>query len=133
MSRRRLAVAGLIALITVLAAGAGVGGFVITAAVRGEPAVTVPATTPSAVTAAGSTPRAPRPSAAAPRPAPAAVARALVPLLSARGLGPQVRAEVLDVQDGTVLFSREPAAPTAPASTAKLLTAAAVLAVRPSG
>jgi D-alanyl-D-alanine carboxypeptidase/D-alanyl-D-alanine-endopeptidase (penicillin-binding protein 4) len=66
-------------------------------------------------------------SAAAPTPDPAALSSALSPLLHAPALGDGVTASVLDVQTGTVLLDQNAAAPAAPASTAKLLTSAAVL------
>ncbi|MDQ2795577.1 MAG: D-alanyl-D-alanine carboxypeptidase/D-alanyl-D-alanine-endopeptidase, partial [Actinomycetota bacterium] len=45
-------------------------------------------------------------------------------------LGPQVRASVVDVDTGAILLDRGAAVGAAPASTAKLLTAAAILTVR---
>ena len=66
-------------------------------------------------------------SATAPAPNPAAVSSALTTLLHAPALGDGVTASVLDVQSGTVLLDQNASAPAAPASTAKLLTSAAVL------
>src|SRR4051812_26540557 len=132
MSRRRLSVAALVLLVAVLGAGAAVGGYLVTDHLRPRPAPTKPAPTPSAYAAAGATPRAEPTASAGPAASASGVTRALAPLLRAPGLGPRVRAEVLDGADGTVLLNRSGSAPAAPASTAKLLTAAAVLAVRPA-
>jgi D-alanyl-D-alanine carboxypeptidase/D-alanyl-D-alanine-endopeptidase (penicillin-binding protein 4) len=128
----RLRVAGLIALITLGAAGAGVGGYFGTDAVRAEPSPSTPAPTPSAYLAAGASPTPASTRTTGAPAAPAAVAAALRPLLASSGLGPQVRAEVVDAAGG-VLYSRDATATTAPASTAKILTAAAALAVRSPG
>ncbi len=59
-----------------------------------------------------------------------ALAAALKAPLAAAGLGSQVRAEVVDVAAGSVVLDRGGAVAAAPASTAKLLTAAAVLTTR---
>lgn len=71
--------------------------------------------------AAASTP------ATAPSPTPAGVAAALAGPLTAAGLGPSVAAQVFDATAGTALFNRRADQQVAPASTSKLLTAAAVL------
>jgi D-alanyl-D-alanine carboxypeptidase/D-alanyl-D-alanine-endopeptidase (penicillin-binding protein 4) len=55
----------------------------------------------------------------------------LRPLLRDRGLGPELRAAVVDADTRAALFESGARRPVAPASTAKLLTAAAVLTVRP--
>jgi D-alanyl-D-alanine carboxypeptidase/D-alanyl-D-alanine-endopeptidase (penicillin-binding protein 4) len=60
------------------------------------------------------------------------VRRALARLASAPGIGGRLLARVIDVRTGQVLYDRAGATPAAPASTAKLLTAAAILAVRPA-
>lgn len=64
---------------------------------------------------------------AAPAPDPAVLAATLGPLLADPGLGSGVSAEVVDVQSGEVLLDLDADAPAVPASTAKLLTAAAAL------
>ncbi|MFN8078574.1 MAG: D-alanyl-D-alanine carboxypeptidase/D-alanyl-D-alanine-endopeptidase [Kineosporiaceae bacterium] len=51
-------------------------------------------------------------------------------VLAATALGPSVAAEVIDVASGTSLFGRAPTATAVPASTVKILTAAALLSVR---
>jgi len=63
----------------------------------------------------------------APAPDPVALAAALTPLLSSAALGTGVSAEVVDVATGKTLFDQDGATPSTPASTAKLLTSAAVL------
>lgn len=63
----------------------------------------------------------------APAPDPAVLTSQLTPLLTAAGLGTGVSAEVVDVASGDVLLDVDASDPAVPASTAKLLTAAAVL------
>jgi D-alanyl-D-alanine carboxypeptidase/D-alanyl-D-alanine-endopeptidase (penicillin-binding protein 4) len=133
MSRPRLPVLGLLLLILVLAAGAAVGGYAVTDHVRAEPAPSPPAPLPPAYRSAAAAPAPPTTAAAGPMPAAAPLARTLAPRLSAAALGPRVHAEVSDVLSGSVLYRRDPTTPVAPASTAKVLTAAAVLSVRPAG
>ncbi|HEU5265545.1 MAG TPA: D-alanyl-D-alanine carboxypeptidase/D-alanyl-D-alanine-endopeptidase [Jatrophihabitans sp.] len=82
-------------------------------------------------TAAGSAPSAlAAPPSAAPLPTRAGLSAAVDALLRAPGLGAQVRARVVDIASGAVLLDRSGSAAATPASTAKLLTAAALLAVR---
>lgn len=63
----------------------------------------------------------------APAPDPAALSSQLTPLLQVPGLGSGVSADVVDVATGDVLLDLDAADPATPASTAKLLTAAAAL------
>ncbi|MGY1802772.1 D-alanyl-D-alanine carboxypeptidase/D-alanyl-D-alanine-endopeptidase [Blastococcus sp. SYSU D00922] len=63
----------------------------------------------------------------APAPDPAVLSSQLTPLLTAAGLGTGVSAEVVDVATGGVLLDLDASDPAVPASTAKLLTAAATL------
>jgi D-alanyl-D-alanine carboxypeptidase/D-alanyl-D-alanine-endopeptidase (penicillin-binding protein 4) len=63
----------------------------------------------------------------APKPDPAVLSSQLTPLLTAPGLGAGVSAEVVDVASGESLLALDAADPATPASTAKLLTAAAAL------
>ena len=65
-----------------------------------------------------------------PAPTPAGVAAALADELTDPELGPSVAGQVFDAGTGTLLFDRRSTELVAPASTAKLLTAAAVLTVR---
>jgi D-alanyl-D-alanine carboxypeptidase/D-alanyl-D-alanine-endopeptidase (penicillin-binding protein 4) len=123
-----------VALLAVLAAAAVVGGYAVTREIRKPAASSAGATrasTPAAYRAVQETPSAP-PSTSGPQPVPAAVTRALAAVVSAPDLGSRLRARVVDVATGTVLYDRDGTAPAAPASTAKLLTAAALLAVRPA-
>jgi hypothetical protein len=67
---------------------------------------------------------------AGPPPSAAALRAAIEPLIRAKALGDVVNASIVDVGTGEALYQRNPDARTTPASTAKLLTAAAVLAAR---
>jgi D-alanyl-D-alanine carboxypeptidase/D-alanyl-D-alanine-endopeptidase (penicillin-binding protein 4) len=64
------------------------------------------------------------------QPTPAVLAGLLQPLLGDARLGPRVMASVVDVNSGQALFDAGGAQPVVPASTAKLVTAAAVLRTR---
>jgi D-alanyl-D-alanine carboxypeptidase/D-alanyl-D-alanine-endopeptidase (penicillin-binding protein 4) len=66
----------------------------------------------------------------APVPTPAGVAAALADVLADPELGPSVVGQVFDAGTGALLFDQRSSDEVAPASTAKLLTAAALLAVR---
>ncbi|MDT4928312.1 MAG: hypothetical protein QOF92_1179 [Pseudonocardiales bacterium] len=133
MGSSRVRTAGLVGLVVVLAAGAGIGGYAETHALRAADTAkssSSPASTPAAYAAAGSTPSPVASGSAGAAPRPAAVAQVLAPGLSAPGLGKQLRARVVDVRSGTVLYDRGGAAAAPPASTAKVVTAAALFAVR---
>lgn len=122
-------------LVIVLAGGGAAGGYFETHALRRHenPKPLASPTVPAAL--AGAT-RAP---AAGPTPVPgpaaqaAAVTRELGSSVSNPALGGRLLGEVVDAATGVVLYSRNAASTAAPASTAKLLTAAAVLtAYRPT-
>ncbi|GAA4460823.1 hypothetical protein GCM10023170_062580 [Phytohabitans houttuyneae] len=66
----------------------------------------------------------------APEPSAAGVKAALDPVVAAAGLGSSVNISVTDVATGDQLYARGPDVLTTPASTTKLVTAAAVLAAR---
>lgn len=135
MSRSRLPTAARIAVIVVLALAAVVGGYSATSAIRkhldAAPASTPPPT-PPAVRGAARPPATESAAPSAPAPAPTAVRSALGPLVTSGDLGRRLRAEVVDVASGAVLYDLGAAAPAPPASTAKILTAAAALAARPA-
>jgi D-alanyl-D-alanine carboxypeptidase/D-alanyl-D-alanine-endopeptidase (penicillin-binding protein 4) len=63
-------------------------------------------------------------------PTAAGVKAAIDPLILAKGLGTKVNVSVVDAATGDVLYERNPDSMSTPASTTKLLTAAAVLAAR---
>jgi D-alanyl-D-alanine carboxypeptidase/D-alanyl-D-alanine-endopeptidase (penicillin-binding protein 4) len=133
MSRARLYTAARVALVVVLAAGAGVGAYAGTHAIRAasdHSAAKTQPPTPAANSDVTVPPSARSTPPAAPLPVAARVRAALASLVSAPALGDRLRARVVDVATGTVLYDRGGAAPTTPASTAKVLTAAAVLSVR---
>jgi D-alanyl-D-alanine carboxypeptidase/D-alanyl-D-alanine-endopeptidase (penicillin-binding protein 4) len=65
-----------------------------------------------------------------PEPTAEAVTAALQPLMGAAALGSHVTAQVVDVASGTELYTRGPTQATTPASTMKLATAVAALAMR---
>ena len=117
-------------MITLVAFACAALGYLESWAARTDVPARRPASTVDRALAASTrTPAAePTPSAAAA--VPAEVAAALRAPLRAAGLGPRVRAEVVDVATGTSVLQRNAGVPAAPASTAKLLTAAAVLTTR---
>jgi serine-type D-Ala-D-Ala carboxypeptidase/endopeptidase (penicillin-binding protein 4) len=120
-------------LVVVLAAGAATGGYLVTHDVRVHGAASTrstPPPTPSALARATAAPAASTPPAKAPQPRPAAVAAAIASAATDPALGGRLIAEVIDAASGTVLYDHLGATTAAPASTAKLLTAAALLAVR---
>ncbi len=67
---------------------------------------------------------------AAPSPSPSDLTAALTSVLDGGALGPSVAAAVVDLSTGTVLLERASDRVAVPASTAKILTAAAVLSLR---
>jgi D-alanyl-D-alanine carboxypeptidase/D-alanyl-D-alanine-endopeptidase (penicillin-binding protein 4) len=100
-----------------------------------HPIVIPAATAPTGKVAAAlstAAPAAPRAQSDAPQPSPAGVAAVLASALASPELGSPVSAQVLDAATGTSLFSERASAIVAPASTMKLLTAAAVLLVHKS-
>jgi D-alanyl-D-alanine carboxypeptidase/D-alanyl-D-alanine-endopeptidase (penicillin-binding protein 4) len=117
-----------VAIVAVLALGAGAGGYFGAYAAHHKKAPHV-APPPAAYRAATAAPRVAPARAAAPAPRPAQVVAALAALLAAPELGSAPGAEVVDVRSGKVLFARAASITAAPASTAKLLTGVAVLAV----
>lgn len=133
MSRARLPIAARVLLIAVVAVAAAVGGYFGTRAVRGTPAPTpTPTRTtplPAAYQPATAAPASGPAAAPAPLPSAQAVRSALGRLVSAPGLGARLGALVVDAATGTALYDRNASTPAAPASTAKLLTAAAILTV----
>jgi D-alanyl-D-alanine carboxypeptidase/D-alanyl-D-alanine-endopeptidase (penicillin-binding protein 4) len=123
----------LVALAVVLAAGAAGGGYLVTHNVRvhrATPAGFTAPPTPSALAAATDVPAGPTPTRSAPQPRAAAVVAAIAPAATDPALGGRLLGEVVDAATGTVLYNHLGTTPAAPASTAKLLTAAALLAVR---
>lgn len=131
MTRAQLLIAARVLAVLVLAAGAFVGAYFVTGAVRGDSAATL-RSPPRAYRAAGEPPPAATPPPPAPMPAPAGMARAVAPLAAAPALGERLIGQVVDVGSGRVLYNSDAGTPAAPASTAKLLTAAALFAVRRS-
>jgi D-alanyl-D-alanine carboxypeptidase/D-alanyl-D-alanine-endopeptidase (penicillin-binding protein 4) len=133
---RRIRSAALVLLVMVLASAGGAGGYLITDHLRTRQrhdAVAAPVPVPAALASATA---APSPTATgtptAPAPAPATLAATLRSLVTAPALGGELLGSVLDGQTGASLYSRGASTPAAPASTTKLLTAAALLASRPA-
>jgi D-alanyl-D-alanine carboxypeptidase/D-alanyl-D-alanine-endopeptidase (penicillin-binding protein 4) len=118
----------------VLAAGAAFGSYELVRHVRTDRGAVVLARsavpTPSQLAAATGSPNSEPPATAAPVPAAAELVRAIGAALSAHELGSEVHASVVDASSGAVLANRLGTDAAAPASTAKLLTAAAVVATR---
>ena len=87
---------------------------------------------PSALASAGLTPPVAASPPAPPVPSASGISRARAAALTDPALGSRVLADVVDARTGAVLYQDQAATPGAPASTAKLLTAAAVLQVHPA-
>jgi serine-type D-Ala-D-Ala carboxypeptidase/endopeptidase (penicillin-binding protein 4) len=119
--------------VVVLAAGAGAGGYLVTHHVRAQnaepPARTLPPT-PSALASAVNPPVAAKTPTKPAQPDESGVTAALEGAADDSALGGRLLGEVLDASTGRVLYDRQSKILAAPASTAKLLTATALLAVR---
>ncbi len=130
MRARRARTAAGAALIVLITVAAGLLGFGETYAARTPVATRTPAGhAPTGPLAAATRTPAPPATSTAPAAAPAAVRTALAGALRAGGLGPETRGEVVDAATGAVLLDHGGAVPAAPASTSKLLAAAAILRV----
>ncbi|MGY2001961.1 D-alanyl-D-alanine carboxypeptidase/D-alanyl-D-alanine endopeptidase [Blastococcus sp. SYSU DS1024] len=119
--RRRMTI-GIVVLVLLLAAG-GVGLGVVLGGEGGAVAVPdaeLPGLGEADPVLAGL-------SADAPLPDPEVLAATLTPLVTGPPLGPGTTAQVVDVATGQVLYDQDAGAPLTPASTVKLLTAAATL------
>jgi D-alanyl-D-alanine carboxypeptidase/D-alanyl-D-alanine-endopeptidase (penicillin-binding protein 4) len=118
-----------------------VGGYFVIGAARQYQAdrsfhpIKIPAIEPAPAAAAAAldelvaAPAALPPATEAPQPTPAGVSSALASALAAPGLGSQVSVEVFDASTATVLLDQSGGEIVTPASTAKLLVAAAILTV----
>ncbi|MFI7543016.1 D-alanyl-D-alanine carboxypeptidase/D-alanyl-D-alanine-endopeptidase [Actinoplanes sp. NPDC049599] len=129
-SRRTVVLSVLAALVLVVVAAAGilvvrpgpVAGWLAAEPAASPTASPTPDPTPTPVLAAAD--------ATGTAPTAAGVAAAITPLLKAGPLGPRVNVSIVDAATGESLFDRNADTKTTPASTTKLLTAAAVLAAR---
>lgn len=121
----------LVVCVLVIAAGFA-AGYGITREVKHVTAKGAPPrpSMPPAISAATAQPRTPAPPAPGPAASAAGVRAAIGTLAHAPALGARLLARVDDASTGRVLFDAAGTTPAAPASTAKLMTAAAVLAVR---
>jgi serine-type D-Ala-D-Ala carboxypeptidase/endopeptidase (penicillin-binding protein 4) len=119
---------GVAAFLVVLTGAAGWGAYASVRKWHDRPATTLAVAAPAGEEASAAAPPSTA-SAAARRPSPTGVAAALRGPLADPRLGKRVLLEVRDVSTGEVLASRGAATPAPPASTAKLATALAVLAV----
>ncbi len=134
-----------VALVALLVLGAAAGGFLLTHTVRVDRArgVAAPTSTPSATpttpaevlgaTAAPTASATSSGSAPGAGPLAAKVAAALRPALAAAALGGSVHSLVVDAESGAALLTASANASVPPASTTKLTTATAALAVLPPG
>lgn len=131
---RRVRAGALALLVAVLVAASAVVGYTLTRRDRTDqpaPAAATLSPPPGVITSATVDPDpSPTPSSSsptAPVPAPAGVRRQLAALVHARALGGRVLASVVDAYTGRTLYTLDAGTPAAPASTAKILTAVAVL------
>lgn len=134
MGWRRVRYALLVLLVIVVTVAAGAGSYLVTHGERQHRADARrpgPSPAPAQLSRATAVPSSAASTSAA-VPAPQPLARELSAPLDAAALGGRVRAEVADARTGTVLYHRGAHAPSAPASTAKLLTAVAALASYPA-
>ena len=131
--RAGLVIAAALAFGGYAATAVGLGKQPVTTTVTGagKPITTGSAAPPSALLGALATP-APPATTDAPPPSADAVSSALSALLADANLGPHVLAQVTDAATGQVLFDQGRGTAAAPASTAKIATAAAVLATHAS-
>jgi D-alanyl-D-alanine carboxypeptidase/D-alanyl-D-alanine-endopeptidase (penicillin-binding protein 4) len=118
-------------LVILLAGGAGVGGYFETHALRTHKNPKPRATTaiPAVLSEATQVPSPAATPTGGPPASAAAVKATLGSSVTAGGLGGRLLAQVVDVTTGTVLYTRHGTTAASPASTAKVLTAAAALAV----
>lgn len=130
MTKGRVRTASLVLLVIALTAAAGFGAYTGIRRLHRDAGAHGLGALPSIFAAATAVPPTAPASASAPVPVAATVARMLGAKLSASALGSHVLAEVDDATGGTGLYTHLAATTAAPASTAKLLTAAALLAVR---
>lgn len=128
---RRAVVAALIVLAVVLLTAVGGGSYLASRDIRRhlDPGPPAPPT-PSALIAATVPPPTPAQAAEGPAANPGAVAAAVRSAVASSALGGRLLAQIVDAESGAVLYTRDPTVVAAPASTAKLVTAAAVLATR---
>jgi serine-type D-Ala-D-Ala carboxypeptidase/endopeptidase (penicillin-binding protein 4) len=126
-----LVIAAGIALAAYAATAGGLGRYVATSSLNGTGAHATVPPTPSAVASALLAPSS-APAADPPAPTPAQIAAALAGPLADPALGSQVLAQVTDAETGAVLYSKSATGTAAPASTAKIATAAATLATHAS-
>lgn len=134
MNSRRARSAALTLPLLVVMGATGVGGYALVDGLRAphRVAATPAAPPPSALVSATVAPPSSTATPTTVLPVPTAVAASLAPLVTAPALGGRLLASVLDAQTGTVLYGRSASTGGAPASTAKLLTAAALLATLPA-
>jgi D-alanyl-D-alanine carboxypeptidase/D-alanyl-D-alanine-endopeptidase (penicillin-binding protein 4) len=125
VNRLRLTVVGTLAMLNVVTLGASVAvaGMLPGRLARWD----IPRVTAAGL--AGQSPALAPVAAQGTRPAASGLAAALGPLLASSALGPKVGLAVTDVASGAVLYSRGGTTPAAPASSQKLVTAAAALSV----
>ncbi len=133
MERRETQYALRLLPVIVIIVVAALAGYLLTVAARDSDKVAAPrVSVPRALGAATSAPSAApsSPSDLGTMPTPGGVRRALAAAAGSPDLGARLLARVADAQTGKVLYDRSGSTPAAPASTAKLMTAVALLVSR---